>query len=43
MDYEEFKIELNKLGFEIDQFHLPYIRKQHPMMLVGLRSNSNES
>jgi len=35
MEYAEFKEELEKLGFEIDGFHMPFMRREHPMLMVS--------
>ena len=37
--YKEFTSELGKLGFDNEDYHLPYLRIEPPQMIVGWVAN----
>jgi hypothetical protein len=39
MNYEEFKEKLVECGFEVDCYHLPFMRVDYPQLMVGWVAN----
>lgn len=39
MEYELFREELTRLGFDTEWYHMPWMREDYPQMIVGWVSN----